>query len=74
MLFLDQNFTFFRMVHLDFLEVVSYRAENGVWIQAQFRWIVFDFPVHNIKLTAKQGAPLERACNFGLETTLTFWN
>jgi hypothetical protein len=31
-----------------------------------------NFPVHNIRLTAKTSAPFERTLNFGLETSWTF--
>jgi hypothetical protein len=31
-----------------------------------------NFPVHNIQITAKKSAPLERTGNTGLETTWTF--
>jgi hypothetical protein len=41
MLFLDQYFTLFRMVHFVFLQVLSYVfEENAGWKQAQFSWIV----------------------------------
>jgi hypothetical protein len=49
-----------------------YNAGNGGLMEAHFSFqtIFIHFPVHNIRLTAKASAPLERTGNFGLETVM----
>ncbi len=72
MLFLEQNFKLFRMVLLGFLQICWKCSRLNA--EVRFRWIVLSIflYLHNIGLTSKTSAPLQRSWNFGLETTLEF--
>jgi hypothetical protein len=74
MMFLDQNLTLLRMVHLVFLVVESCMLKMEV-LNAGSASVnnLIHSPVHNMWLTAKASAPFERAWNFGPGTTFSFY-